>query len=256
MCSSFFLDRNSQIILLVQSSLNFHLSAHITKRTACLFLSKLFAQSPRKRRWYRFRQPGSAQLLGRQRRSIIHIYRQLETPHPPQPVLPSILPQGTFGGGVDELGHDVGLGPSTGENDSLALVLGVALGAFTGGAWSLKGFSACEANVLAGSGMCFPPGVNGFPSSMSPRERKAAEGGRRGDMVCWEYMPAWGVGGGLRPELCEVEVGAGLVAHVHGLHELSLGVVTVEDDRVQGNGDDLDDDFDDHADQRPILLNG
>ena len=64
---------------------------------------------------------------------------------------------------------------------------------------------------------------------------------------------AGGVGGGLGLELGEVEVGAGLVAGVHGLAELVFAVEAVEDDRVDGDGDELDDDFDDAADQRPVL---
>lgn len=61
------------------------------------------------------------------------------------------------------------------------------------------------------------------------------------------------VGSGLETELSEVEIGAGTVTHVHGLVELALAVVAVEDDAVQGDADDLDDDLDDDADQAPVL---
>lgn len=67
------------------------------------------------------------------------------------------------------------------------------------------------------------------------------------------WAEAGGVGGGLGAELGEVEVGAGFVAVVHCLAELALGVVAVEDDTVDGNGDSLDDNFDDAADDGPRL---
>ncbi len=66
-------------------------------------------------------------------------------------------------------------------------------------------------------------------------------------------VEARGVGRGLGAELGEVEVGAGAVAEVHGFVEAALGVEAVEDDGVDGNGDDLDDDLDDGADQGPVL---
>lgn len=61
------------------------------------------------------------------------------------------------------------------------------------------------------------------------------------------------VGCGLTAQLGEVEVGAGAVSHVHGLEEASLRVVSVEDDAVQQNAENLDYDFDDDADQGPVL---
>lgn len=51
----------------------------------------------------------------------------------------------------------------------------------------------------------------------------------------------------------EVEVGAGFIAVVHCLAELTLGVVAVEDDTVDGNCDSLDNDFNDAADNGPGL---
>jgi len=66
-------------------------------------------------------------------------------------------------------------------------------------------------------------------------------------------LEARGVGRGLGAELGEVEVGTGAVAEVHGLVEAALGVEAVEDDAVDGDGDDLDHDLDNGADQRPVL---
>lgn len=63
------------------------------------------------------------------------------------------------------------------------------------------------------------------------------------------------VGRRLHAQLGEVEVGPGLVAHVHGLEQLALGPVAVEDDAVERDTDDLDNDFDDHADKTPVLFN-
>lgn len=68
-----------------------------------------------------------------------------------------------------------------------------------------------------------------------------------------EGAEAGGVWGGLGAKLGEVQVGAGFVAVVHCLAELALGVVAVEDDAVDGNGDGLDDHFDDAADDGPGL---
>lgn len=62
------------------------------------------------------------------------------------------------------------------------------------------------------------------------------------------------VGCGLAAELGKVEVGASLVSHIHGLGELSLGVVTVKDDTVKDDADDLNDNLDNHTDQRPVLF--
>jgi hypothetical protein len=57
----------------------------------------------------------------------------------------------------------------------------------------------------------------------------------------------------LGAQLGEVEVGARFIAVVHCLAELALGVVAVEDDAVDGDGDGLDNDFDDAADDGPGL---
>jgi hypothetical protein len=51
----------------------------------------------------------------------------------------------------------------------------------------------------------------------------------------------------LRPELGEIEVGTGLVSHVHGLPEALLGVVSVEDDGIEDDGDALENDLDQTA---------
>ena len=61
------------------------------------------------------------------------------------------------------------------------------------------------------------------------------------------------VGCGLGAELGEVEVGTGFVAEVHGFVEAAFGVEAIEDDAVDGDGDYLNDDFDEGADERPIL---
>ena len=54
-------------------------------------------------------------------------------------------------------------------------------------------------------------------------------------------------------ELGEVEVGAGFVADGHGLAELALGPEAVEDDGVDDDAEGFDDDFDDAADEGPVL---
>jgi hypothetical protein len=77
------------------------------------------------------------------------------------------------------------------------------------------------------------------------RESVLREGGRLGE--------ARSVGGGLRAQLGKVEVGTSLVTHVHGFVQLALCPVAVEDNAVQGDADDLDDELDDDADQRPVL---
>lgn len=61
------------------------------------------------------------------------------------------------------------------------------------------------------------------------------------------------VGGGLRAKLGEIEIGASSVSDVHGLVQAALGVVSVEDDAVEQDADDLDDDLDDDADEGPVL---
>ena len=76
----------------------------------------------------------------------------------------------------------------------------------------------------------------------------SAEGGAHGG-----FGEAWSVGGGLRAQLGEVEVGAGFVADVHGFVEAAFGPVSVEDDGVDGYCEDFDDDFDDGADEGPVL---
>lgn len=66
----------------------------------------------------------------------------------------------------------------------------------------------------------------------------------------WETR---GVGSRLRAKLCKVEIGAGAVTNIHGLVQAALGVVAVEDDAVEQDADDLKDDFDDDADEGPVL---
>ena len=74
------------------------------------------------------------------------------------------------------------------------------------------------------------------------------EGGGHGGL-----LEARGVGRGLGAQLGEVEVGAGAVAHVHGFVQAAFGENAVGDDAVDRDGDDFDNDFDEGADQRPIL---
>ena len=81
--------------------------------------------------------------------------------------------------------------------------------------------------------------------------------------VAWGWAPAararrhgteaGGVGRGLGAQLGEVEIGAGAVAHGHGLAELALGPEAVEDDAVDGNDKDFNYDFDDAAYECPVL---
>lgn len=72
------------------------------------------------------------------------------------------------------------------------------------------------------------------------------EGGRLG-------AEARCVGGGLAAKLGEVEIGAGLVAHVHRLVKLPLRPVSVKDDAVKRDADDLDHQLDNDANKSPVL---
>lgn len=82
--------------------------------------------------------------------------------------------------------------------------------------------------------------------------------------MAWWWAPAagarrhWaetrGVGSGLGAQLSKVEIRTSAVAHGHGLAELALGPEAVEDNSVNGNDEDLDDDFDDAADKSPVLM--
>ena len=64
------------------------------------------------------------------------------------------------------------------------------------------------------------------------------------------------VGSRLSSKLSEVQVGSGLVAEVHRLVESALGVVSVEDDAVKRDADDFDDNFDNDANEGPVLPGG
>lgn len=50
-----------------------------------------------------------------------------------------------------------------------------------------------------------------------------------------------------------MELGAGLLTTVHGFSESSFCDEAVEDDGVDEDDEDLDDDFDDGADETPVL---
>lgn len=64
---------------------------------------------------------------------------------------------------------------------------------------------------------------------------------------------AGSVGSRLAAELGEVEIGSSTVSHVHRLEKASLCVVTVEDDAVEEDTENLDDHLDDDADHGPVL---
>lgn len=51
----------------------------------------------------------------------------------------------------------------------------------------------------------------------------------------------------------EVEIGAGAIADVHGLAKALLGVVSVEDDAVEDNGDAFENNFNQATNERPTL---
>jgi hypothetical protein len=74
----------------------------------------------------------------------------------------------------------------------------------------------------------------------------SAESGRLG-------AEARSVGSRLTAELSEVKIGTGAVSHVHGLEKALLGIVAVEDDAVEENGENLDDNLYDDANHGPVL---
>lgn len=97
---------------------------------------------------------------------------------------------------------------------------------------------------------------------MARRQGVLAQGGRLGREHGGSHgsaskargaREARSVGSGLRAKLGEIEVGAGSVSDVHGLVQAALGVVSIEDDAVEQDADDLDDDLDDDADEGPVL---
>jgi hypothetical protein len=58
----------------------------------------------------------------------------------------------------------------------------------------------------------------------------------------------------LHLELSEVEIRTGIVADSHGLSETTLGVVAVKSDAIDDDGDNFNDNFDNAANKRPVLL--
>lgn len=78
-------------------------------------------------------------------------------------------------------------------------------------------------------------------------------GGAREAGGHWGSGESWGVGGGLGAEVGQVKVRTGFVANVHRLAELAFGPEAVEDDGVDGDDENLDYDFDDAADESPVL---
>jgi hypothetical protein len=69
-----------------------------------------------------------------------------------------------------------------------------------------------------------------------------------------EWAKAGSVWCGLRAELSKIEIGSSTVTDGHGLAQTTLGVVAVKDDTVDGDGQRLDDDFNDAADESPVLF--
>ena len=65
---------------------------------------------------------------------------------------------------------------------------------------------------------------------------------------------SWSIRGRLCPQLGQIQIGACFVAHIHRFVEPTFGIESIEDDRVDGNRDNFNDDFDQGADQGPILL--
>lgn len=58
---------------------------------------------------------------------------------------------------------------------------------------------------------------------------------------------------GLSSQLSEVEIRACAIAEVHRLMKLPLRVEPVEDNPIDGNGNYFDNNFDEGADERPVL---
>jgi hypothetical protein len=53
--------------------------------------------------------------------------------------------------------------------------------------------------------------------------------------------------------LSEIQIRAGLVTSIHGLHETTLGPETVSNDAIDEQDENFNDDFDDGADETPVL---
>lgn len=66
-------------------------------------------------------------------------------------------------------------------------------------------------------------------------------------------VESWGVGRGLEAQLRKVQIRSGLVAPVHRLRKAFLGVEAVEDHGVDEQDHYLDHDFNDRAQQTPVL---
>ena len=76
----------------------------------------------------------------------------------------------------------------------------------------------------------------------------SGEGWRHGGL-----LESWRVGRRLSPELSEIEIRACPVAEIHGLVKLPFGPVSVEDHPIERDDNDFDHNFDDCADQGPML---
>ena len=62
-----------------------------------------------------------------------------------------------------------------------------------------------------------------------------------------------GVGSRLGLELSQIKIRSSFVPEIHGLGEPPLRIEAKEYNSINGNGDDLDNDFDNSTDKRPIL---
>lgn len=66
-------------------------------------------------------------------------------------------------------------------------------------------------------------------------------------------LEAWRIWRRLGSELSKVEIRACAIAEIHRLMKLTLRVEPVEDDPIDGNCNHFDDNFDEGADERPVL---
>lgn len=66
-------------------------------------------------------------------------------------------------------------------------------------------------------------------------------------------LEAWSIRGRLASELSEIEIFPGFVTEVHRFGEPALRIVTIENNGVDGDGNDLYNDFNEGADECPAL---
>jgi hypothetical protein len=80
------------------------------------------------------------------------------------------------------------------------------------------------------------------------RERRARDESR--SRSTWKTRSIWS---GMGAQLCEVEIGPGLVTKIHRLSQLALRVVTVEDNDIDADNDNFYNYLDDATHKGPIL---